>query len=176
MYSIVVADSAIVKSASAADLPAVAEIYAHYVEHSVATFELEPPDLAEWERRFAAVTGAGLPFLVGELDGAVAGYAYCSPWKPRPAYRQTVEDSIYLAPDAVGKGLGGLLLDELLSRCGAAGIREVIAVIAAPGPGNVSSSLHRRRGFTDAGRLTAVGYKHGQWLDTQLMQRSLVPR
>ncbi|MBB2933066.1 phosphinothricin acetyltransferase [Amycolatopsis bartoniae] len=165
--------SAIVKSAAERHLADIAEIYAHYVTGSVVTFELEPPDLPEWRRRFTAVTGAGLPFLVAEADGVVLGYAYCSPWKSRPAYRRTVENSIYLAPSAVGKGLGGLLLDELLERCAANGIREVIAVIAAPGPDNPSAALHRRRGFTEAGCLTGVGFKHGRWLDTLLMQRSL---
>lgn len=163
------------KSASESDLPAIAEIYAHYVEHSVATFELEAPDEAAWKQRFASVISAGLPFLVAGVGGEVAGYAYCSPWKTRPAYRHTVESSIYLAPAAVGRGVGGRLLDELLARCVAAGIREVIAVIADPGPENASPFLHRRRGFTDAGRLTHVGFKHGRWLDTLLMQRTLVP-
>lgn len=161
------------KAASEADLPAIAEIYAHYVEHSVATFEFVAPDEAEWQQRFAAATGAGLPFLVARVAGEVVGYAYCTPWKTRPAYRHTVEDSIYLAPAAAGRGIGGLLLDELLARCTAAGIREVIAVVADPGPGNASPFLHRRRGFTEAGRLARVGFKHGRWLDTLLMQRSL---
>ncbi|GAB2978795.1 N-acetyltransferase family protein [Amycolatopsis acidiphila] len=161
------------KTATEADLPAIAEIYAHYVERSVATFELVAPDETEWKQRFAAVTGAGLPFLVARDADAVVGYAYCSPWKTRPAYRHTVEDSIYLAPAAAGRGIGGLLLDELLARCAAAGIREVIAVIADPGPANASPFLHRRRGFAEAGRLTGVGFKHGRRLDTLLMQRSL---
>ena len=160
------------KSASREHLFDIAEIYARYVETSIATFELEVPDEAEWARRFDAIVGAGLPFLVAEFDGKVAGYAYCSPWKTRPAYRQTVEDSIYLAPWAIGKGLGGLLLDALLERCRALGIREVIAVIADTQ--GASPALHRRRGFVDAGRLVDVGFKHGRWLDTLLMQRSLV--
>lgn len=162
------------KTASEADLPAIAEIYAHYVEHSVVTFELLAPDQAEWQRRFASITAAGLPFLVACESDDVVGYAYCSPWKTRPAYRHTVEDSIYLAPAAAGRGIGGLLLDELLAHSTAAGIREVVAVIADPGPHNTSPFLHRRRGFTDAGHLTRVGFKHGRWLDTLLMQRSLV--
>lgn len=116
-----------------ADLPAIAEIYAHYVLGTVATFEMRTPDVAEWRRRFAAITAAGLPFLVAEEDGRVAGYAYCSPWKTRPAYRHTVENSIYLAPWALGRGLGGNLLDELLSACRARDLREVIAVIADTG-------------------------------------------
>lgn len=167
-----IVQSAVSRDATPADLPAVAEIYAHYVTGSVATFELQPPDGEEWRRRFGSVTTAGLPFLVAERAGRVAGYAYCAPWKARPAYRQTVEDSIYVAPWAQGRGIGGALLDELLARCAEAGVREVIAVIAESGD-PASLQLHRRRGFTDAGRLARVGYKHGRWLDTVLLQRSL---
>jgi phosphinothricin acetyltransferase len=154
------------------DLHAIAEIYAHHVRTGVATFELTPPDRAEWQRRFDAVLARELPFLTATLDDEVAGYAYCGPWKARPAYRHTVEDSVYLAPRAVGFGVGGLLLDELLSHCASAGIRQVIAVIV-DSDGVASLALHRNRGFVDAGRLTAVGYKHGRWLDTLLLQRSL---
>ncbi len=163
------------KTASPEDLPGIGEIYAHYVEHSVATFELSPPDEREWAGRMADVLDAGLPFLVAEHDGRVAGYAYCAPWKPRPAYRGTVENSIYLAPWAIGRGLGGLLLDELLSACGQAGVREVIAVVAVDpdGADPASRGLHERRGFVSAGRLRAVGHKHGRRLDTLLLQRSL---
>lgn len=113
------------------DLPAVAEIYAHYVDTSVATFELDPPDVDEWRRRHAAIVAARLPFLVCERDGAIEGYAYCAPWKTRPAYRATVEDSVYVAPGATGTGCGTELLAALLDMCRAVGIREVIAVIAA---------------------------------------------
>lgn len=162
------------KAGSVADLPAVAEIYAHYVEQSVVTFELESPDQREWGRRFAAITEAGLPFLVAEIGGEIAGYAYCSPWKPRPAYRRTVENSIYLAPDVTGRGLGGRLLDELLVAAREADVREVVAVIADAGPESASPHLHRRHGFAEVGRLTGVGFKHGRWIDTLLMQRSLV--
>jgi L-amino acid N-acyltransferase YncA len=162
-----------VRVASPLDLDEIGRIYAHYVATSCATFELTPPDAEEWKRRFTAVDAAGLPFLVVETAEGIAGYAYCSQWKTRPAYRQTVEDSVYLAPWAIGHGIGGLLLDELLVRCAAAGVREVIAVIATTGSHLASVALHRRRGFTDAGLLTKVGFKHGQWLDTQLLQRSL---
>ena len=154
------------------DLDAVAEIYAHHVETGVATFELIPPDRSEWLRRFRQVTADGLPFLAATLDGDIAGYAYCAPWKPRPAYRHTVEDSIYVAPHAVGHGVGGRLLDALLVECMGTGIREVIAVIV-DADGAASLALHRNRGFIDAGRLTSVGFKHGRWLDTILLQRSL---
>jgi L-amino acid N-acyltransferase YncA len=154
------------------DLDAIGTIYAHHVETGVATFELTAPDAAEWQRRMHAITGVGLPFLTATLDGRVAGYAYCAPWKTRPAYRHTVEDSIYVAPDAVGCGVGGLLLDALLLDCSRAGVREVIAVVVDADCA-ASLALHRNRGFVDAGRLTAVGFKHGRWLDTVLLQRSL---
>ena len=154
------------------DLEAIATIYAHHVQTGVATFELIAPDAAEWQRRLHAVTGDGLPFLTATMDGRVAGYAYCAPWKTRPAYRHTVEDSIYVAPDAVGCGVGGRLLDALLTACTHAGVREVIAVIV-DADGAASLALHRNRGFVDAGRLTAVGFKHVRWLDTVLLQRSL---
>lgn len=154
------------------DLDAIGGIYAHHVQTSVATFELAAPDATEWQHRLASVTDCGLPFLTATLDGRIAGYAYCAPWKTRPAYRHTVEDSIYLAPDAIGRGIGGRLLDALLTGCAGAGVREVIAVIVDAN-GAASLALHRNRGFVDAGRLTAVGFKHGRWLDTVLLQRSL---
>ena len=121
-----------------------------------------------------AVIDAGLPFVSAETDGDIAGYAYCGQWKSRAAYRHTVEDSIYLAPGAVGRGVGGRLLDALLVGCADAGIRQVIAVIV-DSDADASLALHRNRGFVDAGRLNAVGYKHGRWLDTVLLQRALSP-
>jgi phosphinothricin acetyltransferase len=154
------------------DLNAIAEIYAHYVRTSVATFELEPPDHAEWRRRFDAIVGSGLPFVVTERDGAVAGYAYCAPWKTRPAYAATVESSVYVSPSAVGQGCGTELMRTLLDACRAAGIREMVAVIADTGD-SASVELHHRFGFTDAGRLTRVGHKHDRYVDTLLLQRSL---
>jgi phosphinothricin acetyltransferase len=160
------------RAATPDDLDAIAEIYAHYVATSVATFELDPPDADEWHRRFDAIIDAGLPFLVTERDGVIAGYAYCAPWKMRPAYRATVEDSVYVAPSAVGQGCGTELVRDLLEACGAAGVREVIAVIADSGD-PASVELHRRFGFVDAGRLTRVGYKHDRFVDTVLLQRSL---
>lgn len=160
------------RPATTADLPAIAEIYAHYVVNSVASFELEPPTDDEWQQRFAKVTAAGFPFLVVERDGRVAGYAYCLPWKARPAYQGTVEDSIYLAPWATGQGAGRELLGALLEASRAAGIREVIAVIADSGDPS-SIALHKKLGFEDAGRLRQVGHKHGRDIDTVLLQCSL---
>jgi L-amino acid N-acyltransferase YncA len=171
----VCAQAVTVRPTSADDLGAISDIYAHHVRTGVATFELTAPDTAEWRRRFDAVTSPGLPFLTATLDDEIVGYAYCAPWKTRPAYRHTVEDSVYVAPHAAGRGVGGYLLDTLLGDCASAGIREVIAVIV-DADGAASLALHRNRGFVDAGRLTSVGYKHGQWLDTLLLQRSLTAR
>ncbi|WP_433479272.1 N-acetyltransferase family protein [Spirillospora sp. CA-142024] len=163
---------AVIRPAGRGDPKAVAEIFTHYVSHTVITFEQTPPAVAEWRRRLDDLTGRGLPFLVADLDGEVAGYAYAGPWRPKPAYRHTVEDSIYLAPDRTGRGLGGALLGGLVNRCARAGMRQMIAVIADTG-GDASTALHRRFGFTDAGRLTGVGHKHGRSIDTLLMQRAL---
>lgn len=160
------------RAATTADLPVIAEIYAHYVMGSVASFELEPPAADEWQARFAKVGAAGLPFLVVEREGKVAGYAYCLPWKSRPAYQGTVEDSIYLAPWATGQGAGSELLRALLDAARAAGVREVIAVIADSGDPS-SIALHKKLGFDDAGRLRQVGHKHGRDIDTVLLQCSL---
>jgi L-amino acid N-acyltransferase YncA len=160
------------RAATADDLDAIAGIYAHYVAASVATFEVVPPTADEWRRRFTALVDAGLPFLVTEREGVIAGYAYCAPWKTRPAYRATVEDSVYVAPARTGQGCGAELLRDLLDACGAAGIREVIAVIADTGD-PASVELHRRFGFVDAGRLTRVGFKHDRYVDTFLLQRTL---
>ncbi|KAB7758347.1 MULTISPECIES: GNAT family N-acetyltransferase [Mycobacteriaceae] len=160
------------RTATTADLPAIADIYAHYVLNSVASFELESPAAEEWQARFARVFAAGLPFLVVEREGKVAGYAYCLPWKSRPAYQGTVEDSIYLAPWATGQGAGKELLGALLDAARAAGVREVIAVIADSGDPS-SIALHKKLGFDEAGRLRQVGHKHGRDIDTVLLQCSL---
>lgn len=155
------------------DLPAVAAIYTPYVLDSTATFEAEPPSLDDWRGRLTAIVCQGLPFLVAEVDREIVGYAYCTGWRTRAAYRGTVEDSVYVRQDARSRGLGTLLLRELLAACGEAQFREVIAVIADGAEAAASVALHRRCGFKDAGRLTAVGFKHGLWLDTLLMQHTL---
>jgi L-amino acid N-acyltransferase YncA len=165
---------AVVRAAGIADLAAITDIYRHYVRHSVATFEETPWSVKDWQEKFASIAERELPFIVAEADGQVVGYAYASPWRPKPAYRHTVEDSVYLAPGWTGRGLGRQLLPELLARCAQAGARQVIAVIAGAGDGP-SAALHRRFGFTDAGRLVNVGFKHGRWLDTLLLQRELAP-
>jgi phosphinothricin acetyltransferase len=163
---------AIIRPAVPADLKAVTEIFTYYVSQTVITFEQTPPTVAEWQRRLDDLVGRGLPFLVADLNGDVAGYAYAGPWRPKPAYRHTVENSIYLAPDQTGRGLGGALLGALLTRCAQAGMRQMIAVIADTG-NDASIALHKRFGFAHAGRLTGVGYKHGRSIDTVLMQRAL---
>ena len=168
------AEQALVRQAIAADAGAIAAIFAQYVTSSVVTFEEIPPTDGQWRDRLAGLAGSGLPVLVAELVNAVAGYAYASPWRPKPAYRRTVEDTVYLAPESRGHGLGRLLLDALLEACGAAGVHQVIAVIADTGD-PASVALHRRCGFTDAGRLSEVGHKHGRWVDTILLQRTLGP-
>ncbi len=164
--------NAVICPAAPADLERVAGIFAHYVTTSTVTFEDTPPTVAEWQRQLGDLARLGLPFLVAKTGGEVAGYAYACPWRAKPAYRHTVEDSVYLAPDRLGQGLGRGLLAALLAGCAEAGTRQVVAVIADTG-GGASVALHRSLGFAHAGRLTAVGRKHGQWIDTVLMQRTL---
>ncbi|BBX35362.1 Phosphinothricin acetyltransferase [Mycolicibacterium mageritense DSM 44476 = CIP 104973] len=166
-------NAVVVRPTSADDLDAIGAIYAHHVQTGVATFELTPPDRAEWDRRLATARERELPFLTAVFDGEVAGYAYCAPWKARPAYDHTVENSIYLAPQATGRGIGAALLQALLAGCAAAGVREVIAVVVDTEDAAASFALHRRYGFAEAGRLRSVGFKHSRWLDTVLLQRSL---
>jgi L-amino acid N-acyltransferase YncA len=164
----------VVRAAAPADAEQVAAIFAHYVATSVATFEEVAPTAADWRRRLGDLAGRNLPFLVAEADGdgPVCGFAYASPWRPKPAYRHTVEDTVYLSPGHTGRGLGSALLGGLLAGCAAAGARQVIAVIADTGS-DASAALHRRFGFTQAGVLAGVGRKHGRWIDTVLMQKDL---
>jgi L-amino acid N-acyltransferase YncA len=167
-----------VRAVAGKDLEEVARIYAHYVTNSVVTFEERPWDVKEWSAKVAALADLGLPCLVAttgsEAEPPVVGYAYVSPWRPKPAYRHTVEDSVFLAPGWTGHGIGGRLLRELMAQSAAAGARQMIAVIADAGS-DASAVLHRRLGFSDAGRLANVGFKHGRWIDTLLLQRELAP-
>jgi len=169
------AADAVICPAAPADLGRVAAIFAHYVTGSVVTFEDTPPTVADWRQRLDELADLGLPFLVAKTGGEVAGYAYASPWRPKPGYRHTVEDSVYLDPARTGQGLGRRLLSALLTRCEQAGVRQVVAVIADTGGDgdSASTALHRAFGFWDAGRLTRVGRKHGRWIDTVLMQCDL---
>jgi L-amino acid N-acyltransferase YncA len=154
------------------DLPRITAIYAHHVLHGTGTFETEPPSPADMAARRADVLAKGLPYLVAEEGGQVLGFAYCQWFKPRPAYRFSAEDSIYLHPDAAGKGLGKLLLAELALRAEAAGIRKLIAVIGdSANAGSVG--VHRALGFTPAGSFKSCGWKFGRWLDIVLMEKTL---
>jgi phosphinothricin acetyltransferase len=162
--------------AKPADASEIAAIYAHHVLHGVATFEVEPPDAEEIGRRIAKVRDAGHPWLVArDAAGAMLGYAYAGPFHPREAYRFTCEDSIYLAHDRLGQGIGAALLAALIDAAEAAGFRQMIAQIVAPAPENPGASipLHRRFGFSEVGRTIAVGRKFGRWLDVVTMQRAL---
>jgi L-amino acid N-acyltransferase YncA len=161
----------VIRPSNAADLPAMAAIYAHAVNHGTGTFELEPPSVDELAQRRSAVLANGWPWLVVEAD-AVLGFAYANTFRPRPAYRFCVEDSIYLAPGTQGKGLGRLLLAELVARCEALGARQMLAVIGDSA--NVASvGVHRSLGFEHTGVFHAAGWKFGRWLDVVLMQRAL---
>ncbi len=161
-----------VRAVTDADLPAVAGIFAHYVRRSVATFEEDPPSAAAWRRKRDEIAARGLPFLVAEAGGQVAGYAYATAWRDKPGYRHTAEDTVYVAPDSTGHGLGRSLLEAVIEQCARAGIRQLVAVVADTGI-PASLALHRACGFVEAGRLRAVGWKHGRWIDTVLMQRPL---
>ena len=163
-----------VRDARAEDLEAVAAIYSHHVQHGLASFEETPPGVAEIEQRWQTATEAGMPYLVAEFDGAVIGFAYGSMYRPRPAYRHTVEDSVYVAPEMAGRGAGRALLAALIERCAEAGFKQMVAVIGDSG-NDASIKLHARLGFQRVGVLQDVGFKHGRWVDTVLMQRALDP-
>ena len=164
-----------IRTAEAGDVPAILAIYAHHVQFGRASFEEQVPTLAEMERRFADVGRQGLPYLVAQRDGVVLGYAYASAYRTRSGYRFTIEDSIYIDHRRAGAGLGRALLQELLVRCERGPWRQMVAVVAstASGEGAGSIALHEKMGFRVIGRLEAVGFKHGQWIDTLLMQRPL---
>lgn len=160
------------RAASPADVAGLARIYDHYVTTSTVTFELTAPGPDVWAQKLEDLDAAGWPFLVAELEGRLVGFAYVGPWRPRPAYAHTVEDTIYLDPAATGQGIGTRLLAEALDHAQAAGAREVVAVIAdAETP--ASLTLHQRAGFTPAGRLERVGRKFDRWLGTTLLQKTL---
>jgi phosphinothricin acetyltransferase len=162
-----------IRPATLEDAASIQAIYAHHVKTGTGTFELEPPDLAEIQSRMTKIAKRGSPWLVacGE-DGGVIGYAYAGPFRERPAYDCTVEDSIYLAPEAIGYGVGRALLAELIARCTEAGYTQLLAVIGDSG--NLASiGLHRAMGFADVGVLRDVGHKFGRYLDVVILQKSL---
>ncbi|MCB5174573.1 MULTISPECIES: GNAT family N-acetyltransferase [Microvirga] len=166
--------SLLVRPSRDSDLPRIAAIYAHAVRHGTASFELDPPDEAEMARRRAALLDGGFPYLVAERDGAVLGYAYAGPYRVRPAYRSTVEDSIYIDPAAQGQGVGRRLLEALIGECEARDFRLMVAVIGDE-ESHGSIGLHASLGFAPVGVFKGIGYKHGRWLSSVLMQRPLGP-
>ena len=162
----------VIRPATAEDLPAIRAIYADAVTTGCASFEIEPPDAAEMAVRLAKIRDAGLPWFVAEADGRVLGYAYAGVYRPRPAYRFTVENSVYVDAAAKGRGLGRALLAALIEATTALGYRRMLAVIGDSGNA-ASIGLHAALGFTPAGLLHSVGWKHGRWLDSVLMERPL---
>jgi L-amino acid N-acyltransferase YncA len=161
-----------IRPATTADLPAITGIYAEAVRFGTATFELVPPDLIEMARRFQALMDGGFPYFVAVLEGRVAGYAYVGPYRPRPAYRFTVENSVYLQPAIHRRGIGQQLLQRLIAECEASGFRQMIAVIG-DSANAASIGVHSRCGFRMIGTHPNVGLKFGRWLDTVMMQREL---
>jgi L-amino acid N-acyltransferase YncA len=162
----------IVRASTDADVARCAEIYGHHVLYGTASFEVDPPSVDEMRKRRASVLDLGLPYLVAEKEGRVLGYAYASNWRPRPAYKFSVEDSIYIDKDAVGQGVGKALLPVLIEQCTALGKRQMVAVIgdSAQTP---SIRLHAASGFEMVGTIKNIGFKFGRWLDSVLMQREL---
>jgi phosphinothricin acetyltransferase len=161
-----------VRPTTLSDIPSITRIYAHAVRHGTASFEYDPPDEAEMTRRMRSLLDGGYPYLVAEVEGSVMGYAYAGPYRTRPAYRYTVENSVYIAPEAQRRGIGRVLLDRLIAESETRGYRLMIAVIgdSAQTP---SIELHRAAGFRLVGAFEAVGYKFDRWLDSVLMQRPL---
>jgi len=162
----------IVRDSIVADIAAIQAIYAHHVRHGTASFELEPPSADDMRARREAVLAQGLPYLAAERDGELVGYAYATPYRPRPAYRYTVEDSVYVKPGHAGHGIGGRLLAALVERCAAGGWRQMLAVVG-DSRNAASLALHASQGFHAVGTLRSVGHKFGEWRDTVLMQRAL---
>lgn len=160
------------RPANPADIPEITAIYAHAVLHGTASWEWEQPSEEEMARRMKALLDGRFPYLAAERDGRILGYAYAGPYRPRAAYRWIVEDSIYIAPDMQGKGVGGALLAELIATCQLQGFRQMIAVIGDSASAG-SIALHRSLGFRDAGVIRSAGWKFDRWLDQVLMQRSL---
>jgi phosphinothricin acetyltransferase len=164
--------SVVIRPSVDADLPAITEIYAWNVLNGLGTFEEVPPDQAEMTRRRANFLDRGLPYLVAEVDGEVVGYCYAGPFRLRAAYRYTVEDSVYVSPKAVGKGVGRALLEALIADCEALGLRQMCAVIGDSG-NTASIGLHAALGFEKKGVFPSMGHKFGRWVDLVWMQRPL---
>lgn len=163
-----------VRPALPADAPAIAAIYAHHVRHGTGSFEVDPPTVDFWTDKIAAITARNWPFLVAEDDRDIVGYVYATQFRDRPAYARTCENSIYIRPGMIGRGIGSVLIEALLDAAAASGFREMIAVIGGGEPASVA--LHIKAGFRHAGRMERVGEKFGRLLDTVYMQRSLADR
>ncbi len=161
------------RPATEGDLDAITAIYAEAVRHGSASYELDPPSRAEMAERFAALRDRSYPYIVAEDGERVAGYAYAAPFRTRPAYRFIVEDSIYIAADWKGRGVGRLLLQGLMEACEALGFRQIVAVIGDGSPDSASVRLHEAMGFRHCGTMEGTGFKHGRWLDTVIMQLAL---
>jgi L-amino acid N-acyltransferase YncA len=164
-------DTTVIRAASELDMAAVRSIYAHYVLHSLATFEEIPPTLDEMLARRRASADSNLPYLVAQAGREILGFAYAAPYRPRPAYRFTIEDSVYVAEGFGGRGIGSALLGELIARCERRPWRQMVAIVGDSA--NLSIALHRRFGFELTGTLRSVGFKHGCWVDTPILQRAL---
>jgi phosphinothricin acetyltransferase len=162
----------LIRPAGARDAAGLAAIYGHHVLHGFGTFEEVEPGPDEMARRLAAVTDRGLPYLVAEIDGAVAGFAYASPFRARAAYRHTVEDSVYVAPERLGRGIGKALLGAVIAACEPLGLRQMVALIGDSGNGG-SIGVHRSCGFSHVGLFRSIGLKAGRWVDVVMMQRPL---
>ncbi len=167
-------DDVVIRPATPADLPDIQRIYGHHVTTGFASFEEVAPDLAEMTRRYTAIVEAGFPYLVAEAGGRVVGYTYCGSYRPRPAYRYSVENSVYLAPESARKGIGRMLLSALIERATALCKRQMVAVIG-DSANNASIGLHTALGFRMVGVIEGAGFKHGRWVDSVLMQRALGP-
>ncbi|MEP7031429.1 MAG: N-acetyltransferase family protein [Pseudolabrys sp.] len=165
--------TAVIRPAKTSDIAAITRIYAHGVERGTSSFELTPPDEAEMARRMAELVGKGFPYIVAEIDGVLAGYAYAGLYRPRPAYRHTLEDSVYVAADMHRKGIGRALLVALIETSEIRGFRQMIAVIGDSPNQQGSIRLHEAVGFKHVGILQDVGFKHDGWRNTLLMQRAL---
>lgn len=160
-----------IRAATPADAEAIAAIYAHHVLHGTATFDTEPPSVEFWREKIGDIAAKGWPFLIADAEGAVAGYAYATQFRDRPAYAGTCENSIYVAPDRVGQGIGTALLGALIEAAKVYGFKQMIAVVGGAEPASVA--LHAKAGFVEAGRMRSVGRKFGRVLDTLYMQRDL---
>lgn len=161
-----------IRDATHGDIPAIQAIYAHHVLHGLASFEEVPPGVDEMRVRYESVRDSGKPYIVAELDGAVAGFGYASAYRARSAYRFTLENSVYIDERRRGRGVGTALLDALVARCRAGPWRQMLAVIGDSGNA-ASIGLHRKAGFREVGVLRRVGFKHGRWVDSVLMQLEL---